>query len=112
MDHQDWATTTLINTKAAASARVASGPSHSAAVIQHAKIAASDGPVHIKKLTPDAVKLLQDYRRANSLTQKQLDQRLSMYAGAINALESRRTGPSAHDLRVLGSLLKTGLTIS
>lgn len=114
MDHQDWTPTTLINTRAIqakAAAVAAAGPKFSATAIQHGKIAASDGPVHVKKLTADAVKLIQDFRRANSLTQKQLDQRLSLRAGTICDLESRRAGPSTHDLRILGSLLKTGLTL-
>ena len=110
MDHQDWTTTTIVNPLA--KTVVAAGPKHSAAAIQHAKIAASDGAVHVKKLTPEAVKLVQDYRRANALTQKQLDQRLSLHAGTINGLESQRIGPSTRDLRVLGTLLKTGLTIA
>ena len=114
MEHQDWTTTTIVNSRlqsAATKAAAAAGLKHSAITIQQAKVAASDVPIHVKMFTPEAVRQIQDYRRLHTLTQRQLDQRLSIPAGTIQALESRRAGPSARDLRVLGTLLKMGLTL-
>jgi ribosome-binding protein aMBF1 (putative translation factor) len=67
--------------------------------------------VRVKLLTPDSVRAIQDYRRENSLTQKQLDQRCSFPVNTVNGLESRRAGPTVGQLRDLNRLLKSGLTI-
>lgn len=112
MEHQDWERTTIVNPRAAAAKKAAAaGPRRSEAAIQQAKLADAEGPVHVKVLTPESVRAIQDYRRENKLTQKELDQRLSMPAGTINGLESRKHGPSAGHLRDLNRLLKAGLTL-
>lgn len=110
MDHQDWTKTTIVNPKAVAAQKAGSRLSESA--IQQAKLADAEGPVRVKVLTPEAVRVIQDYRRENELTQKALDQRLSMPAGTISGLESRKYGPSAGHLRDLNRILKVGLTLA
>jgi ribosome-binding protein aMBF1 (putative translation factor) len=67
--------------------------------------------VRVKLLTSDSVRAIQDYRRENTLTQKQLDQRCSFPVNTVSGLESRRAGPTVGQLRDLNRLLKSGLTI-
>lgn len=112
MDHQDWTRTTITNPKAAVAARQAgAGPRRTETAIKQAKLAEAEGPVRVKVLSPESVRTIQDYRRENKLTQKELDQRLSMPAGTIGGLESRKHAPSPGHLRDLNRLLKTGLTL-
>lgn len=87
------------------------GPKRNDAAIAMAKLADAEGPVHVKVLTPASVKAIQDFRRANTLTQKDLDHRLSFPSNTINGLESRKYAPSTGQLRSLNQLLKTGLTL-
>lgn len=85
-------------------------PRHNASATAAAKMDAAEH-VRVKLLTSESVRIIQDYRRANSLTQKQLDQRCSFPANTLNALESRRAGPTVGQLRDLNRILKTGLTL-
>jgi ribosome-binding protein aMBF1 (putative translation factor) len=105
----DPATTYTIRS-AAATAAAHTVPRHNAIASAAAKMDEAEH-VRVKLLTPDSVRILQDYRRENSLTQKQLDQRCSFPANTVNGLESRRVGPTVGQLRDLNRLLKTGLTI-
>jgi ribosome-binding protein aMBF1 (putative translation factor) len=109
MSEQDWDPVTIHRSGPGASS--AAGPKRSAEAIRQAKLADADGPVHVKVLSPDAVRALQEYRKANTLTQKQLDQRCAFPPNTIQALESRKAGPSQKQLQVLNQLLKTGLTL-
>ena len=83
---------------------------HNAGAAAAAKIEAAE-VVRIKMFTPEAVRAIQDYRRDNSLTQKQLDQRCSFPANTVNLLEARRAGPTSGQLQALNRLMKTGLTL-
>ena len=105
---KDTATYTIRSAAAVAAAHAA--PRHNATAAAAAKMDAAEH-VRVKLLTPESVRALQDYRRENSLTQKQLDQRCSFPANTISALESRRAGPTVGQLRDLNHLLKTGLSL-
>lgn len=109
MDARDPSSTFTIRS---ASAVAAARPHvrHNAVASAAAKMDEAE-VVRVKLLTPDSVRAIQDYRRENSLTQKQLDQRCSFPANTISGLESRRAGPTVGQLRDLNRLLKTGLTI-
>ena len=76
-----------------------------------AKLDAAEAPTRSKMLSAEAIRTIQDYRRANSLTQKQLDQRCAFPANTINLLEARRDAPTIKQLQVLNRVLKTGLTL-
>jgi len=102
---KDTATYTI---RSAAAAHVP--PRHNAAATAVAKMDAAEH-VRVKLLTPESVRIIQDYRREHSLTQKQLDQRCSFPANTVNALESRCAGPTVGHLRDLNRLLKTGLSL-
>lgn len=106
--HKDTSTYTIRSAAATAAAHTV--PRHNAAATAVAKMDAAEH-VRVKLLTPESVRALQDYRRDNSLTQKQLDQRCSFPANTVNALESRRAGPTVGQLRDLNRLLKTGLSL-
>jgi hypothetical protein len=106
-DHRDT-TYVVRSARAVAAERVTHR--HNAAAAADAKMDAAE-IVRVKLLTPESVRVLQDYRRENSLTQKQLDQRCSFPANTVNLLESRRAGPTVGQLRDLNRLLKTGLTL-
>lgn len=83
---------------------------HNAGAAAAAKMDAADY-IRVKMFTPESVRTIQDYRRENSLTQKQLDQRCSFPANTMNLLESRRAGPTAGQLQALNRLMKTGLSL-
>lgn len=93
---------------------VASAP---APAKKHNLIGASDAKlekaevVRVKLLSVDSVRTLQNYRREQSLTQKQLDQRCSFPVNTISNLESRRAGPTVGQLRDLNRITKLGLTL-
>lgn len=109
MDARDpSATFTIRSATAVAAARphVRHNPAAAAAAkMEEAEV------VRVKLLTPDSVRVLQNYRRENSLTQKQLDQRCSFPVNTVAGLESRKSGPTVGQLRDLNRLLKSGLTI-
>lgn len=76
-----------------------------------AKIEAGEEVKRAKVFTIDAVRAIQDYRRAQAKTQKELDQLCSFPAGIINGFESRKSGPSQRQLQELSRLLKQDLTL-
>jgi DNA-binding transcriptional regulator YiaG len=83
---------------------------HNAGAAAAAKMEAADF-VRVKMFTPESVRAIQEYRRDNSLTQKQLDQRCSFPVNTMNLLESRRAGPTSGQLQALNRLMKTGLSL-
>lgn len=101
---------TPITIRSAAAIAAHDAPRHNSAAAHAAKVEAAEH-VRVKLLTPDSVRAIQNYRRENSLTQKQLDQRCSFPVNTTNNLESRRTGPTVGQLRDLNRLLKTGLSL-
>lgn len=112
MDCQDWGTISVGRRAGGSAAGGAGRPRPTAGAIAAAKIDDTETvAVRIKVFSVDSVRAIQDYRRAHSLTQKQLDQACSFPANTINLLESRRTGPTAGQLQTLNRLLKTGLTL-
>lgn len=76
-----------------------------------AKLAAAEDIKKPKVLSRDAVATIQNYRRQNNLTQKQLDQQLSFPPNTINKLEARFISPTSTQLNTLNRVLKTGLTL-
>ena len=108
--YQDWEPVVVRNSAAARDSEK-KPVARSASVIAAAKIENSDGPVRIKTFSSESVRILQDYRRENTLTQKDLDRRCSFPSNTTNLLESRKAGPTVGQLRALNQLLKTGLTL-
>jgi ribosome-binding protein aMBF1 (putative translation factor) len=76
-----------------------------------AKIEAGEEVKRAKVFTADSVRAIQDYRRAQTKTQKELDQLCSFPAGTINGFESRKSGPTQRQLQELSRLLKQDLTL-
>jgi ribosome-binding protein aMBF1 (putative translation factor) len=112
MDGQDWDIVRIQNQANVRAMTQAGGAPRSSNEAAHAaKVAAAETPGRIKTLTPEAVRAIQDYRRANELTQKQLDQKCSFPPNTLQTLEARKTGPTPRQLQVLNQLLKTGLTL-
>lgn len=117
MDNQDWAPTIITRSRAAAAAK--GGPheirerqtSSSSEAIRMAKLATAEDIKRPKVLSRDAVATIQNYRRQNNLTQKQLDQQLSFPPNTINKLEARFISPTSTQLNTLNRVLKTGLTL-
>ncbi len=108
MEHQDL---TYVNIgKAAGNRRVNQPPrSHAAAVL--AKVEAGEEATRPKVFTADAVRAIQDFRRAQTKTQRELDQLCSFPAGTINAFESRKAGPTQRQLQELNRLLRVDLRL-
>lgn len=79
---------------------------------QHlAKLASATEPVKQKMLSREAVTTIVNYRRANNLTQRHLDQQLAFPPNTINRLEARNVCPTTTQLNALNRILKTGLTL-
>jgi len=113
MDGQDWNVVQIRNQAAVRSmTQAGAAPRASNEAAHAAKVAAAETPGRIKTFSTEAVRAIQDYRRAHELTQKQLDQKCSFPPNTMQALEGRKTGPTPRQLQVLNQLLKTGLTLS
>jgi hypothetical protein len=107
MEHQDL---TPVNIGQGAHAARARPPrSHVAANL--AKIEAGEEVKRAKVFTADAVRAIQDYRRAQAKSQRELDQLCSFPAGTVNGFESRKSGPTQRQLQELSRLLKQDLTL-
>lgn len=117
MDCQDWDTIRVGTSVARGGAGGGRGGSRGgrggggAGAAIAAKLDAADVPTRSKMLSAEAIRTIQDYRRTNSLTQKQLDQRCAFSANTINLLEARRDAPTIKQLQILNRVLKTGLTL-
>lgn len=108
MDHQDL---TPVNIGQGARAHAQPRPPRSHAAAALAKIEAGEEVKRAKVFTPDAVRAIQDYRRAQTKTQRELDQLCSFPAGTVNGFESRKSGPTQRQLQELSRLLKQDLTL-
>ena len=118
MDGQDWEPVRVISHAARGGAGGAGGRGGSrggsrggAGAAIAAKLDAADAPTRSKMLSAEAIRTIQDYRRTNSLTQKQLDQRCAFPANTINLFEARRDAPTIKQLQILNRVLKAGLTL-
>lgn len=112
MDGQDWEQIKIRGgAHAATGVAAAKGQRVSDEVRHAAKIAAATEPIKIKYFTAESVAAIQNYRRENKLTQKQLDQMLALPPNTMNRLEARHESPSSRVLQMLNRLLKTGLTL-
>jgi len=112
MDGQDWNSVTLRGSGCAnGKCAIGGGPRPSGEGARMAKIEAGV-PVTKKYLSPESVAAVQAYRRANTLTQKELDMRLSWPANTTNAIESRRMTPTGQQLQQLSKLMNTNLRLS
>jgi DNA-binding XRE family transcriptional regulator len=111
MEHQDW--TPVVIKGSASTSRAGAPVRYNEAAIKMAKLDAAEGPTSIrsKVLAVDSVKALQEYRRNNNLTQKQLDQQLSIPSGSINSIESRKAAPSSSQMQTLIRLTGTALKL-
>ena len=107
MDHQDWNKVVL---HSPAAKKVVHH--HVDPVAAHmAKLAISDTIIKPRLLSAEAVRTILEYRRAHSLTQKQLDAACAFPANTLNHLESRKVAPTTHQLQTLNRVLKAGLTL-
>lgn len=116
MDNQDWAPTVITRSRAAAAVR--GGPHEirerqagSSEAVRLAKLAEATDIKKPKVLSRESVVTIQNYRRQNKLTQKQLDQQLSFPPNTINKLEALLIAPTSTQLNTLNRVLKTGLTL-
>ncbi len=110
MEHQDWESTT-IHGKATTPQR--GGGSHRDPEAQRqAKLAAATDIVKPKVFSRESIATIQTYRRTNKLTQKQLDQLLSLPPNTINRFEAGLASPTTAQLNAINRLLKAGLTLS
>jgi hypothetical protein len=108
-EHQDW-NTVVIHGKGVSSSTVPK-QTYSQTAVAMRRIEEADGPVKQKTLTPESVRVLQDYRRTATKTQREMDQLCNFAAGTINELEACKRGPTPRELQTLNRLLKTGLTL-
>lgn len=112
MDGQDWKPVTLRRSGCAnGKCAIVGGARPSGDGARLDKIEAGV-PVAKKYLSPESVAAVQAYRRANSLTQKDLDMRLSWPANMTNAVEARRLTPTGQQLQQLSNLMRTTLRLS
>jgi ribosome-binding protein aMBF1 (putative translation factor) len=111
MDGQDWATVKITASKFGAHAATAASkqPPKSAGAAQQARVAESEGPVHVKLFTADSVAAIQAYRKANGLKQTDLDSRLALPKGTVNGLEARKMTPTPKIHQSLNRLTQVAL---
>ncbi len=107
MDGQDWTTVTIKRQGDGCVGDKCAVP-RAAGAARAAKLEAGEAVVR-KFLSAESVAAVQAYRRANQLTQKDLDQRLSWPANTTNAIEGRRVAPTSHQLQQLTNLTRTAL---
>ncbi len=110
MDGQDW-DPIRIGVGARGASRPAGGAGRSTGATVAAKLDAADTPTRSKLLSSAAVRAIQDYRRANSMTQEQLNRACSFPPNTIKNLEARSLAPEIRQLQTLNRILKTGLTL-
>lgn len=110
--HQDW-NNVVIHGKGGGSSGKRTTPkqTYSQTAVAMRRVEETDGPVKQKTLTPESVRVLQDYRRTAAKTQREMDQLCNFAAGTINELEACKRGPTPRELQTLNRLLKTGLTL-
>lgn len=108
MEHQDL---TPVNIGQGGRAQAQARPPRSHAAVTLAKIEAGEEVKRTRVFTADSVRAIQDYRRAQAKTQRELDQLCSFPAGTVNGFESRKSGPTQRQLQELSRLLKQDLTL-
>jgi hypothetical protein len=117
MDCQDWGTVRIgVGARGGAGGSgsrggAGGGPARSTSAAVAAKLDASDTPTRSKLLSAAAVRTIQEYRRANSMTQDQLNTACGFPVHTIKKLELRTAAPEIRQLQTLNRVLKTGLTL-
>ena len=98
MDGQDWNPTVI---KGVSKIQGDTKKTLITATTRANRIIESMEVARVKYLSIDSVKILQDYRRVNGLTQIQLDQACAFPKATINAIEGRRLPPTPNQMNVL-----------
>jgi hypothetical protein len=111
MDGQDWDPVSVGRRRSAAASASSSGGHRSTSSVIAAKLDASEAPTRSKLLSADSVRVIQDYRRAHTMTQEQLNRVCSFPPNTIKKLEGRTGAPEIGQLQTLNRVLKTGLTL-
>lgn len=108
MDGQDWTPVVLHRKKEVAHKKQTQ---YSEEAARLARVEAGVSVVK-KFLSPESVALVLAYRRNNSLTQRELDARLSWPANTVNALEGRRLTPTSHQINQLSRLINAVIRLA
>jgi hypothetical protein len=108
--NQDWAPVTIQGGAARGSQQQRPVTQRSAGAAAMHRIE-NDQVVHKRYLSPESVSALQEYRRANSKTQVDIDRMCSFPAGTAGAIEGRRTAPTQSQLSGLSRTLRLTLTL-
>jgi hypothetical protein len=91
--------------------RATTGRPHNTAATALRKIEDAEAPAKPRYFTVDSVRSLQEYRRTQEQTQKDLDHVCSFPTGTMNLLEGRRFEPTRVQLQKLNNLVGRGLTL-
>jgi DNA-binding transcriptional regulator YiaG len=112
-EHQDWAPVTVGGSGGRRAGSATGDRIHHVHNPEGARLRKLDDAevVRVKKLSAESVTALVGWRRETGLTQKQLDQRCSFPANTVNALESRREGPTDRQLRTLQTTTRLSLSL-
>ena len=115
MDHQDWTTVTVRNTRrpAGGAGTSASGSAHRS-ITNEARIAreldGDDMPrVHVKRLSAESRQQIVSARATKSWDQARLNTMCSFPPNTIREIEAGRAHPSPKQLNVLNSVLQIAL---
>jgi ribosome-binding protein aMBF1 (putative translation factor) len=114
MDHQDWTTVTVRNTRRPAGGAGAPGGGPRHAVTNEARIAreldGDDMPrVHVKRLSAESRQQIVSARATKSWDQARLNTMCSFPPNTIREIEAGRAHPSPKQLNVLNSVLQIAL---
>lgn len=106
---QDWTPVTIHGGGSASQQRPAVQRSAGAAALLRAEN--DQTPPRKRYLSTESVATIQEYRRVNSKTQRDLDQMCSFPSGTINSFEGRRATPTQAQLSELSRTLRLTLTL-
>ncbi len=106
--NQDWVPVIIQGSRAASQQRPITQRTAGAAALIRAE---NDEKPRERFLSIESIAALQEYRRTNSKTQRELDQMCSFPAGTIGSFEGRRIAPSSRQLSELSRTLRLTLTL-
>jgi hypothetical protein len=100
-EHQDWSQVVIRGGSSGSASRRPVQRSAAAAAMHRVE---NDEKPRVRYLSAESIAAVQEYRRANSKTQKDLDQLCSFATGTINGIENRKAAPTSHHLSTLSRI--------
>ncbi len=107
-EHQDWNSVVIRGNNGHASAQRPVQRTAAAAALRRAE---NDEKPRVRYMSAESVAAIQEYRRAHTKTQKELDTLCSFATGTVNGIEARKAAPTSHHLSTLSRIIGVTLTL-